>query len=122
MALSSIERNASSYNDNIGTRSKLKSIKEKDGNDCTDLSVEIMNGNSDAGLGSINTSIIQSDAIAQPSCDTSERVYQCPSCDQTAGDDTNACEDCGEWFHFTCAGIDRSAAGSIIEEVPYICL
>ena len=81
-----------------------------------------MNGNSDADLGSINTSITQSDTLAQPSCDTSERVYQCPSCDQTAGEDTIACEDCGEWFHFTCAGIDRSAAGSIIEEVPYICL
>ena len=121
MALSSIERNASSNNNNIGTRSKLKSIKEKDGNCCTDLSVEIMNGNSDADLGSINTSITQSDTLAQP-CDTSERVYQCPSCDQTAGEDTIACEDCGEWFHFTCAGIDRSAAGSIIEEVPYICL
>lgn len=29
----------------------------------------------------------------------------CPSCEQTAGDQTIACEECGEWYHFSCTGL-----------------
>ena len=37
--------------------------------------------------------------------DTSDNyVYNCPVCDQVAGNDTTVCEECSEWFHFDCVG------------------
>ena len=123
MALSDIERKLGSCN--IGTRSKVKSITGVNGNDCTDLmtdGIEIVKENSDADLGSMGNSLTNSDILVRSPGGTGEKVYQCPICEQIAGDDTIACEACEEWFHFACAGIDRSAANSIHGDVPYICL
>ena len=49
-------------------------------------------------------------------------IYQCPICDLTADGETIANEDCGEWFHFACTGLDKAVASSIHDDVPYICL
>ena len=52
-----------------------------------------MNENSDADLGSVAFSMTQSDNLTLSQEDLCERIYQCPICDQTAGDDTIACEE-----------------------------
>ena len=52
-----------------------------------------MNKNSDADLGSVAFSMTQSDNLTLSQEDLYERIYQCPICDQTAGDDTIAWEE-----------------------------
>ena len=78
---------------NIGTRSKVKSITGVNGNDCTDLmtdGIEIVKENSDVDLGSMGNSLTNSDILMRSPGGTGEKVYQCPICEQTAGDDTIA--------------------------------
>ena len=65
---------------------------------------------------------MQSDTSALSLEDLRGDIYQCPICDLTADGETIACEGCGEWFHFACAGLDKAAASSIHDDVPYICL
>ena len=90
MALSDIERKLSASN--MGTRSKVTSITEGNGNDCNSLKIdtENVNENSDADIGSVAISMTQSDNLALSQEDLCERIYQCPICDQTAWDDTIA--------------------------------
>ena len=64
----------------------------------------------------------QLDTLTPSHENTDERLYRSPFCDQIAVQDTIACEECGEWAHFSYAGIDRLAASSIPNDVPYICL
>ena len=52
-----------------------------------------------------------------PACD-----HNCPACDQVAEDDTIVCEECDEWFHFHCVGVDPSNADNIPEETPFVCI
>ena len=49
-------------------------------------------------------------------------MYNCPACDQVADNDTIACDECNEWFHFGCIGVDRSRINDIPDEIPFICL
>ncbi|MCG8113223.1 MAG: hypothetical protein N0E59_20925, partial [Candidatus Thiodiazotropha taylori] len=49
-------------------------------------------------------------------------ITLCPSCEQTAGDQTIACEECGEWYHFSCTGLNNKSADAIPSDVPFICL
>ena len=63
--------------------------------------------------------VMRSDTLALSPGDLRGCIYQCPICDDG---ETTACEECGEWFHFACAGLDKAAASSIHDDVPYICL
>ena len=67
--------------------------------------------------------VMQSDTLALSPEDLKGGIYQCPICDlNTADGETLACEECGEWFHFACAGLDKAVASSIHGNVPYILL
>ena len=48
--------------------------------------------------------------------------YNCPLCNQVAQANIIECHECGEWFHFSCAGIEPLKVNSIPNESPYICL
>ena len=118
MALSDIERKHSSKN--MGTRSKHKLMIEYNGTD-TGVSSETEKAAvcSDKTIG---LEEMRSDTSAFSLGDLRGDIYQCPICDLTADGETIACEECGEWFHFACAGLDKAAASSIHDDVPYICL
>ena len=53
---------------------------------------------------------------------SSESQYVCPSCEQPAESDTIVCEECEEWFHFECIGLNNQSADLIQPDVPFICL
>ena len=50
------------------------------------------------------------------------QITFCPACEQLAGDQTIECEECGEWYHFNCTGLDNKSADSIPKDIPFICL
>ena len=50
------------------------------------------------------------------------QITFCPACEQPAGDQTIECEECGEWYHFNCTGLDNKSADSIPRDIPFICL
>ena len=114
MALSDIERKHSSKN--MGTRSKHKLMTEYN---CTDTGMssetEMAAVCSDKTIGSEE---MRSDTSALSLGDLRGDIYQCPICDLTSDGETIACEECGEWFHFACAGLDKAAASSIHDDVP----
>ena len=118
MALSDIERKHSSKN--MGTRSKHKLMIEHNGTD-TGVSSETEKAEvcSDKTIG---LEEMRSDTSALSLGDLRGDIYQCPICDLTADGETIACEECGEWFLFACAGLDKAASSSIHDDVPYICL
>ena len=66
----------------------------------------------------IGSEEMRSDTSALSLGDLRGNIYQCPICDLTADGETIACEECGEWFHFACAGLDKAAASSIHDDVP----
>ena len=49
-----------------------------------------------------------------------ERIYFCPICDQAAELETIACEQCDEWYHYSCAGITEKDINKIGKDIPYI--
>ncbi|CAC5400931.1 unnamed protein product [Mytilus coruscus] len=51
------------------------------------------------------------------------KEYACPICLNAARLDTIiACEECNEWFHFSCTGITRADVNKLHENLPYICM
>ena len=70
-------------------------------------------------------SATESSQVSQNSIDTNigrTDVYNCPACDQVAEDDTIVCEECNEWFHFHCVGVDPSKADDIPEDTLFVCI
>ena len=53
---------------------------------------------------------------------TSENLYSCPVCELSAQSGSIACEECGEWYHFKCVGLNDTSADSIHTDVPFICI
>ena len=49
-------------------------------------------------------------------------MYNCPVCDQVAGNNTIVCEECSKWFHFDCVGVDKSKIVNIAYEFPFVCI
>ncbi len=50
---------------------------------------------------------------------TAQPEFICPTCGLEAGDGTIECSTCGQWLHFSCAGVQD--AKQFPEEVPYNC-
>ena len=118
MALSDIERKHSPKN--MGTRSKQKLMIEYNS---TDNGVSSETEKAAVCFDkTIGLEEMRSDTLVLSLEDLRGDIYQCPICDLTADGETIACEECGEWFHFACAGLDKAAASSIHDDVPYICL
>ena len=49
------------------------------------------------------------------------RIYECPVCEQTANGGTIVCEECSEWYKFSCIGLPESRIDSIPNDVLFIC-
>ena len=81
---------------------------------------------SQSGTGTCTTDGDSSRLVNEPeTSDDSQTVnylYNCPVCDQIADNDTIVCGECGEWFHFNCAGVDQPQVDVIPDEVPFICM
>ena len=50
------------------------------------------------------------------------KLYFCPVCEESAQAGSVACEECGEWYHFACVGLNEEAAESIHKDVPFVCI
>ena len=50
-----------------------------------------------------------------------DRLYFCPMCDTPADGGTIACEQCEEWFHFSCVGLQDKEIERIGDCIPYVC-
>ena len=49
-----------------------------------------------------------------------ERIYFCPICDQATELETISCEQCDEWYHYSCAGITEKDIKKIGKDIPFI--
>ena len=103
------------------SKAKLKSIEMRESN----VKERVV---TDA-VGAVEQSNIEVDTISNYSSENipgiadeeAVRVYMCQICEQTAGAGTIACEECNEWYHFSCAGIVEAKIESIPNDVPFIC-
>ena len=50
------------------------------------------------------------------------KLYFCPVCEESAQAGSVTCEECGEWYHFACVGLNEEAAESIHKDVPFVCI
>ena len=48
-------------------------------------------------------------------------VYRCPICREEAQENTIACEECNEWYHYSCLKISQLEINKIDPNIPYIC-
>ena len=71
------------------------------------------NGRADSVPDNSSVSDIVLDNI---SINDSENLYFCPSCEQSAQTGSIACEECGEWYHFSCVGLNNTPADAIHSE------
>ena len=101
---------------------KLKSIKGNPATECGDNSrLAVENCDDDNGL----DCVAESSQVVRGSVDNDigrSDVYNCPACDQVAGNDTIVCDECDEWFHFQCVGVDQHKVKNIPEDNPFICI
>ena len=67
-----------------------------------------------------NKSVNDSDAGC-PDNESVDRLYFCPLCDTLADAGTIACEQCDEWFHFKCVGLQDKEIEKIGDSIPYVC-
>ena len=118
-ALSGVE-NQSTVEHKDSNKSKLKSIEMEKANDKSEIISNVNGAN-----GHINSEInnYQNSSENLPGASENEpiRIYECPVCEQTANNGTIVCEECGEWYHFSCTGLVESKVESIPTDVPFIC-
>ncbi|XP_071149211.1 uncharacterized protein [Mytilus edulis] len=50
-----------------------------------------------------------------------ENSYKCPICREESENNTIACEECNEWFHYTCLKLTEMEIRKIDPDIPYIC-
>jgi len=50
-----------------------------------------------------------------------KKYYKCPSCGQEANLKTIACDECDEWFHYSCVNLSEDDIKKLPTEFPYIC-
>ena len=102
--LKEIENSNKSHTDN-GKSQRMK--KAQNGNGVAQRAIEPLQA---MDLGPSDTAQTQS------------YIYNCPACDKVAGNNTIACEECNEWFHFGCIGVEQSKINEIPNDVPFICI
>ncbi|CAC5390133.1 unnamed protein product [Mytilus coruscus] len=47
--------------------------------------------------------------------------YKCPICNEESGNNTIACDECNEWFHYACLKLTEMEVRKIDPSIPYIC-
>jgi len=47
--------------------------------------------------------------------------YRCPICREEAQEKTIACEECNEWYHYSCLKLSQLEINKIDPNIPYIC-
>ncbi|CAG2215473.1 unnamed protein product [Mytilus edulis] len=50
-----------------------------------------------------------------------ENSYKCPICREESENNTIACDECNEWFHYTCLKLTEMEIRKIDPDIPYIC-
>ena len=55
------------------------------------------------------------------SVELNSTTFYCPNCDQVAGQNTIACEECELWYHYGCVGLSLADVVKINTDIPYIC-
>ena len=48
-------------------------------------------------------------------------IYRCPICREEAQEKTTACDECNEWYHYSCLKISQLEINKIDPNIPYIC-
>ena len=48
-------------------------------------------------------------------------IYECLVCEQTANGGKIVCEECSEWYKFSCIALPESRVDLIPNDVPFIC-
>ena len=108
---------------NHGISSVIQAFKLKQGQKrAIQESVPQIGSNAESNNGVLEQKADQSRDSKQPELNSSvERLYFCPVCDQAAELETIACEQCDEWYHYSCAGITGKDIDKIGDDIPYIC-
>ena len=121
MTLSEVE-NQTISDDKNPTKSKLKSIgMECKASDNSETSSNVDTRASRHNLNELDTNQCLPVKSHSASENEPNHTFECPVCEQTANGGTIVCEECSEWYHFSCIGLPEARVDSIPNDVPFIC-